>query len=107
MAKRNKLGKTPVQTPAGFKFDVHPDVSTMLALEALSVVWGGSLGQAVTGVLDTWAQQSLTDAIQLQACVAQVHPEYAGKPLLTLPRAVFMAGCHRQDLENLPPEGRA
>lgn len=106
MGKREKprKGSSPV---ASGKFDVHPDVSTMLALEALSVVWGGTLGQAVTGVLDTWAQQSLADAMQLQACVAKVHPEWTGKPLLSLPRDVFMAGCHRQDLENLPPEGHA
>lgn len=105
--KVRKSAKGPVQTPPGFKFDVHPDVSTMLTLEAIAAVWGGSLGQAVTGVLDTWAEQSLSDAMQLQACVAAVHPEWAGKPLLSLPRHVFMAGIHRQDLENLPVEGRA
>ena len=106
MAKRSKVGGA-AQLPSAGKFDVHPDVSTMLTLDALAKLWGGSLGHAVTCVLDTCAQHALNDAMQLQACIAEVHPEWAGKPLLSLPRHVFLAGCHRQDLQNLPPEGRA
>jgi len=86
---------------------VHPDLGTMVALERLSEVWGVSLGMAVTFVLDTWAEQSVVEALDLQQCVGRVRPEWAGKPLTSLPRDVFLAGCQRQDLENLTPEGHA
>lgn len=93
--------------PLSGKFEVHPDIETMVALEGLSVIWGGTLGQAVTGVLDTWAKHALGEAMQLQGLIAQVHPEYAGAPLLSLPRHVFMAGCRAQDLANREAQGQA
>lgn len=79
----------------------------MVALQGLQAVWGCSMGYAVTCVLDSFAERALVEGMELQEFIAQAHPEWAGKPLLTVPRHVFMAGIHAQELAEARAEGQA
>ena len=99
VASKGKVSKGQGPQLSG-KLDITPDVETVVLLDKLTQVWGCGTGFAITCILDTWAMQSLEDAMGLQAAVAAVHPEWAGKPLLRLPRDVFLAGCQHQDLAN-------
>ena len=80
---------------------------TFLALERVQRAWGGTMGHAVTAVLDLWAVHEVEHAEALQRVIGKLHPLHAGRPLLSLPPHVFKDGLAAMDALHGAPEGRA
>lgn len=86
---------------------LSPEPETFAALERIQRAWGGTMGHAVTAVLDLWATHEVQQAEELQRLVGKIHPTHAGRPLLALPPHVFMDGLKARDALHGIPEGHA
>lgn len=101
--KQRKAGNGSI---AG-NWQLSPEPETFAALERIQRAWGGTMGHAVTAVLDLWASQEVAHAEELQRLVGKLHPAHAGRPLLSLPPHVFTDGLRAMDALHGEPEGRA